>query len=85
MDINITRFSHYMHMQTATKAAVAEYNSAARQLDLAHIYERNAELASQCLQSVANGALRKRLGELTDREREIGIAFARYATYGRTD
>lgn len=85
MDINLTRFPHYMHMQTATKAAAAEYNSAARQLDLAHIHERNAELASQSFDSVAKGKLRECLGELTDREREIGIAFARYATYGRAD
>lgn len=85
MDINLIRFPHYMHMQTETKAAYAEYNAAARQLDLAHIRERNAELASQSFDSVAKGKLRETLGELTDREREIGIAFARYATYGRTD
>lgn len=85
MDINLTRFPHYMHMQTATKAAVADYNASAHQLNLAHIYERNAELASQSFNSVAKGKLRETLGELTDREREIGIAFARYSTYGRTD
>jgi hypothetical protein len=72
-------------MQTATRAASAAYNAAARQLDLAHIKERNAELASQSFESVAEGKLCKRLGEITTREREIGIAFARYATYGRTD
>jgi hypothetical protein len=85
MDINLTRFPHYMHMHTATKVAFAEYTAAARQLDLAHIHERNAELASQSFGSVAEGRLRETLGELTDREREIGIAFARYATYGRSD
>jgi hypothetical protein len=85
MDINLTRFPHYMHMQTSTKAAYAEYNAAALKLDLAHIHERNAELASQSFDSVAKGKLRESLGELTDREREIGIAFARYATYGRAD
>ena len=85
MDINLTRFPHYMHMQTATRAASAEFNAASRQLDLAHIHERNAELASQSFDSVAKGKLREHLGELTSREREIGIAFARYATYGRTD
>lgn len=84
-NFNLTRGPHYMHMQTATKAASSEYNAAARQLDLAHIYERNAELASQSFDSVAKGKLRERIGELTDREREIGIAFARYATYGRAD
>lgn len=74
-----------MHMEIATKAASAEYNAAARRLELALIHERNAELASQSFDSVAKGRLRESLGELTDREREIGIAFARYATHGRSD
>jgi hypothetical protein len=85
MNTDFTRFPHYMHMQTHTKAAYAEYNAAARQLDIAKINERNAELASQSFASVAKGSLKDSLGEITDREREIGIAFARYATYGRTD
>ena len=85
MDINLTRFPHYMHMQTATKAAMAEYNSAARALDLAQIRERNAEIASQSFASVAKGKMHESLGELTEREREIGISFARYVAYGRTD
>jgi len=85
IDTNLNRFPHYMHMQIATKAASTEYNAAARLLDLAYINERNAELASQSFDSVAKGKLRESLGELTDREREIGIAFARYATYGRSD
>ena len=74
-----------MHMQSETKAARAEYNAAARQLDIAHINERNAELASQSFESVAKGKLLEKLGDITNREREVGIAFARYATYGRTD
>ena len=85
MDINLIRFPHYMNTQAATKAAYAEYNAAARTLELAHIHERNAELASQTFGSVAKGKLRDTVGELTEREREIGIAFARYAVYGRTD
>jgi hypothetical protein len=85
MDINLSRFPHYMHMITAKKAACAEHNAAARQLELTSIHERHAELASQSFKAVANGKLHENLGELSEREREIGIAFARYATYGRTD
>ena len=85
MDINLIRLPHYMQTQTATRAARAEYDAASRGLELAQIKERNAELASQSFDSVARGKLRETLGELTDREREIGIMFARYATYGRTD
>ena len=82
---DLLRFGHYMHMQTARRAAFAEYNNASSKLELAKINERNAEIASQSFVFVAGGALHKKLGELTDREREIGIAFARYAIYGRTD
>lgn len=85
MDPNLTRFPHYMHMQTAKKAAYAEYNYAGAALELATIHERNAELASQSFESVAKGGLFHTLGALTDREREIGIACARYAVYGRVD
>lgn len=85
MNVNLIRFPRYMHAQTATKAARAEYNASSCQLELATIRERNAELASQSFVSVAKGELYKTIGELTEREREIGIAFARYATYGRTD
>jgi hypothetical protein len=85
MNFDTTQFLHYMHMQTGRRAAFAEYNAASHRLELAWINERNAEIASQSFVSVAGGKLHVKLGELTDREREIGIAFARYAIYGRTD
>lgn len=85
MDPNVSRFGHYMHMQTEVRKAHAEYEAASARLALAKVMERNAQLASQSVESIASGALSKRLGQLTDREREIGLAFARYATYGRTD
>lgn len=85
IDINMMRFPNYMHAQTESRAARAEYNAAAQWLEITHVRERNAELASQSFESVAKGKLLERLGELTEREREIGIAFARYATFGRTD
>lgn len=85
MDINLTRYPQYILAQTEKKAAFAEYNAASLALAKAQAQERNAELASQAFQYVAKGELLKTVGEITDREREIGIAFARYATYGRTD
>lgn len=84
MTKDLLRPLRYREAQTETKAAYAGYNAAARTLDIAHIREREAELGSQCFESVAKGELHKRLGDITDREREIGLAFARYATYGRT-
>jgi len=65
--------------------AYADYCCASSQLERASMIERNAELASQSFESVHRGELFKTLGEITDREREIGLAFARYATFGRTD
>lgn len=85
MDVNLNRFPHYMHKMTEVASARHACEAADRGLELAIIRERNAELASQSFESVAKGALSKRLGPVSDREREIGIAFARYATYGRTD
>ena len=85
MTKDLLRPLRYDKAQIETRRAMAEYNAAARQIDLAHIREREAELGSQCFVSVSKGELHKRLGDITDREREIGLAFARYATYGRTD
>ena len=65
--------------------ARAESEAAGRGYDLAEIRDRQAELASQAFEYVAKGKLVEKWGELTDREREIGIAFSRYAVYGRTD
>ena len=85
MTKDLMRPLRYNTAQIETRRAAAECNAAARQLDLTHIREREAELGSQAFVHVAKGELSKRLGEITDREREIGLAFARYATYGRTD
>lgn len=79
------RLGHYLRAMSESKAAMAEYNAASRKVYLTQIHERNAELASQSFETVADGNLKKLLGAISDREREIGIAFARYATYGRTD
>jgi hypothetical protein len=84
----MTMLSRSMNYRTATverQRAYADYCGASSQLDRAHAVERTAELASQSFESVAKGELAKTLGEITDREREIGLAFARYATFGRTD
>ena len=85
MDVNVMRFATYMQTQSETREAYAGYNYSACKLELAHVKERNAELASQSFEAVAKGELAKRLGPLTEREREIGIAFARYAAIGRCD
>jgi hypothetical protein len=85
MEKELLRSLRYREAQTETEAAYAKYNAAARALDIAHIQERNAELGSQCFESVAKGKLHERLGAINAREREIGLAFARYATYGRCD
>lgn len=85
IDVNLIRFSHYIHTQTATKAARAQAEASQARLEIASIEERDAELSSQSFASVARGRLFETLGKITDREREIGIAFARYAVYGRTD
>ena len=86
-DVNemIARSNEYRIACTERDKAYAEYNVASRNIELAYIIERNAELASQAFMYVAKGKLKETLGDITDREREIGIAFARYATYGRID
>jgi hypothetical protein len=72
------------NLATARKeTAYAEYNSASRNLDLKAIQERLAELQSQSLESVGKGEFFKATEQLTDREREIGLMFARYAVIGR--
>lgn len=81
----ISRATDYTLARERGRGAFASYNYAGAMLERARIEERNAELASQSFQSVATGKLSNHLGAITDREREIGIAFARYAVYGRTD
>lgn len=67
------------------KAAFEAYQAASARYEVAIVNERCAELASQSFESIAGGKLHQRLGTITDHEREIGIAFARYAITGRAD
>lgn len=79
------RASRYREAQIQKARAYAEYDAASNALTIAQIRERCAELSSQSFVSIGGGKLEDQLGELTDREREIGIAFAQYAVFGRTD
>lgn len=81
----VTRSMDYTLAREKSRGASTGYNYAGAMLERAKIEERNAELGSQAYEHVAKGELRKRLGTITPHEREIGIAFARYAVYGRTD
>lgn len=81
----VMRSTDYRLAGEKSRGAYAQYCYAGAMLERARIEERNAELGAQSFKSVGKGALAKRLGEITDREREIGIAFALYAVYGRTD
>ncbi len=83
-----TMLSRSFNFQIARKereAARYVNEAAISRYTIAEIREREAELASQAFQYVGHGGLKKTLGEITDREREIGIAFARYVICGRTD
>jgi hypothetical protein len=72
----VSDFANYMLKQAESRAAFADYNRAARSLDLARIHERLAEIKSQHhpLESLANA-------RLTDRERLYAAAF--YVVVGR--
>ncbi len=85
MDQSIIRSVQFRQATVEREKAYERYNYASSALTLAQVQERAAELASQSFESVAKGAMHKALGPLTEREREIGIAFARYAACGRTD
>jgi hypothetical protein len=78
--------SSLFRLKTEEKStAYANYNHAGERLERVGIELREAELGSQAFEFVAKGKLQETLGEISDREREIGLAFARYAVYGRTD
>lgn len=85
MPKELYRTSNYRIAQVERIAAYAQYNWASTNLEFCKVKEREAELGSQSFEFVANGKLFERLGKLSDKEREIGLAFARYAVYGRTD
>ena len=82
---NIIRSFNYSKAQAEKRAAFNAYNAASIALQNAQIGERAAELGSQSFESIAQGKLQKTVGEISDREREIGLAFVRYAVYGRSD
>jgi hypothetical protein len=82
---DIMRPVNYDKAQLKRRLASAEYAYSQSVLERAWAVERDAELASQCFESVSKGELFKVLGPITEREREVGLAFARYATWGRTD
>ncbi len=85
MSNDLIRPVRYRQCIAEKATAYANYNAASYSLELASIRERNAELASQSFESIAKGALHMTLGNITAKEREIGLAFARYAVYGRHD
>lgn len=74
-------FMRFQLAQAERRVAYAEYNAASLRVENCQIKERNAEIESQSLESLALG---KKLGTLTDRERSIGLDFARYVVTGRT-
>ena len=78
----VFRSVRYREAGIKTKWAYAQFNYASAEVNIAKIEERAAEVASQAFQFVGDGGLQKRFGALSDREREIGIALARYAAYG---
>lgn len=80
---SLIRSFRYALATTNKKAATFQCNYANAALELASIEERKAELTSQCIESIRDNELAKTFGEITDREREIGIAFACYVTHGR--
>ena len=83
-DTVLIRPLQYALASAQEQGARHQYDYASTALERAGAAKRCAELASQSFASVAGGKLYSNLGELSDREREIGIAFARYAVHGRT-
>jgi hypothetical protein len=81
----LSRSWAYRQATVERHRAYADYNAASQALQRAQQVERDAELASQSFESISKGALFARFGAITEREREIGLAFSRYATFGRTD
>lgn len=76
----LVRSFRYEIARTDKRRAYAEYNHAASALELATIRERAAECHSQSFNSLS---FSKELGPITEREREVALAFVRYAVNGR--
>ena len=64
--------------QSQKETAYAEYNAASLKLELCIIRQRNAELETHSIAKMHDV-----VGDITEREKSIGLAFARYAVYGR--
>lgn len=75
-------FMKYQKAQSELAVAVAQHEVATLRLEARTRETRYAELVSQSFDSLK---LAEDLGEISERERVIGIAFARHALYGRTD
>ncbi len=82
---SIYRAFRYRETTTARQAAWNQYNYAGTALRVADIEMRAAELGSQSLESVDGGKLHATLMAISYREREVALAFVRYAVYGRSD
>lgn len=77
-----------MHRDVYTQkiaTARAEHNAASIRIDLESARERCYEVRTAAFQYTAKGELWKQFGEITDRERAIAKAIARYVAFGRTD
>lgn len=83
--LSIARTSRYQLSQEQKRTAFANYSYASCKLELMSAKERAAELASQAINSVGDRKFSAPFGVITDREREIAIAAARYVIFGRTD
>lgn len=83
--LSLTRSSQYRLTQEQKRTAFANYNYAGCKLELMGAEERAYELASQAIEFVGDRKFSHPFGEITEREREIAIAAARYVISGRTD
>jgi hypothetical protein len=81
----LNRSSLYFTKTIETETAHAKYNLAGLNLERSYIEKRAAELGAQAFEFVAEGKLKNKIGEITDEQREIALAFVRYAVYGKTD
>ena len=79
------RFMRFQNTITERKRCYAEYCAASAYLEVAGIKEREAEIGSQAFEHIAQGLLLKRFGEITEREMDVALMFARYVVYGSTD
>lgn len=79
------RSSVFWLAQANMDTAKAQYDGASSRLELAKAAKRLGELGAMSWEAVGDGRLCKKIGAVSEREREIGLAFARYAVLGRSD